>query len=685
MKYFIIGTFLLLLSLPIMSQESDEFEVYSKVKDGIVHLKIQPLKPKVWYLGKTNGYMIERKTAIGDGEFQMLTSEAIKPFTAGRMDELSSDNPFVGELKTILYDMEEGVQNEAVNFAEVEEKEKELEGRMFLHFYLSAMSEQSSKASGLQFVDNKSESGQKYIYRIRINGSEELAKRVEVNTFTKTNYTIPDLNLTGMDHSARINWFHKAFVRKYIAYRLEKSSNKSDWSEISKAPIVYNTEVSENSERLESGYIYEGDSLEHNYQSYFYRLIAIDFFGEEIGPGSIYEVRGRDLQAPPQPNHVKVSYNEGKMEISWEYPEGSKVSDLKGFHIGTGDSPEGSFKPVNDKIISPDKRFFIHHSPDEGGRNYYIVTALDTSGNYKHSLAAYEPVPDNTPPIQPKALTGEVDTNGVVTLKWPRGNADDLMGYRVYRANTIDHEYVQLTRKPLQDTIFSDTLSLQTLTKKAFYKIVAVDNNYNHSEFSEPLKIMRPDIIPPVAPKIKSVNLNGDSVKINWVPSTSRDVSENLLLRKDDGQWLQIATYGSSTTSTTDYLTGNRESASYAMVAKDESGKYSDTSNIRSVRKIHFYKVNGVDEIRATYNSEEGMVELNWDYPREEQVFYVIYRGNGKQRIRMYETANSDQRTFYDRRLQPEGKYSYAIQVKREDGKTSPLSSKVSVMVNKNE
>jgi fibronectin type 3 domain-containing protein len=381
---------------------------------------------------------------------------------------------------------------------------------------------------------------------------------------------------------------------------------------------------------------------------------------------------------------VKASYINEEMNITWDYPEGSSVSDLKGFHIGTGTSPEGPFKPVNEEVISPDKRTFIHSSPDEDGRNYYIVTAVDTSGNYKHSLTAYEPIPDKTPPNQPKALRGEVDTNGVVTLKWDRGEADDLMGYRVFRANTMDHEYVQLTRKPLQDTIFNDTLSLHTLTKKVFYKVVAVDNNFNHSGFSTPLKVKRPDIIPPVAPKIKAVRLRGDSVKIHWVPSSSRDASTNSLLRKENGKWLQIGAFGNATTSFTDYLSEGRQVASYAMVAKDESGKISDTSNIRSVRKIQFYKVDGVDEIQATYNSENKVVELSWDYSGNDQVFYVIYRGQEKQGMRMYETAKNDQRSFYDKRLQEGTNYRYAIRVKRQDGKTSPLSSDVSVMINEN-
>ena len=119
------------------------------------------------------------------------------------------------------------------------------------------------------------------------------------------------------------------------------------------------------------------------------------------------------------------------------------------------------------------------------------------------------------------------------------------------------------------------------------------------------------------------------------------------------------------------------------MVAQDESGLISDTSQVRAVRKIKFYQVDSIGGLEASYDEDQERVELSWDYPENDEVFYIIYRGQEENGIRMYETAEAGQRSFYDRKLQPGSKYSYAIKVKRKDGKTSPLSTHVNVQVTK--
>ncbi|WP_010662229.1 fibronectin type III domain-containing protein [Marinilabilia salmonicolor] len=665
-----------------VAQENQSFGLFSKFEEGKVYLKIQPLEGSAWYLGKSNGYVIERRDVGSESAFQKITESPLLPLPAGEMEALSGDFPFVGELKAILYDMETGAQVDETNFAAVEAKEEELEGRLFLHFYLSAMSEAASEASGLQFVDHSAEAGRSYEYRVRIAGEDQYSNQKVVNTFRETTYTIPELNLTGLDKAVRINWYHKSFKKKYIAYRLERSENGQDWDYLGSSPIVYNRRVSEDSEDLESGYIYEGDSLSANYQPYYYRLTAMDFFGYSAGPGQRYDVMGRDLEPPVQPSDVEAGYSprEG-MYITWDYPDGARVDDLDGFFIGTGASPEGPFEPLNKKVLPPDTRSFVHSEPNQGGRNFYIVTAIDTSGNYKHSLPVYEIIPDSLPPASPRELAGVIDSSGVVELHWTKGEEADLMGYRVFRANTRDHEYVQLTQEPLQDTLYTDSISLKTLTKHVFYKIVAVDNNFNHSGFSAPLKLYRPDIMPPVAPKIKQAHWGDGTVRVTWVPGTSRDAQADILLRQTNGLWDEVGVFEDGEVAFTDSFPSSQEYVQYAMLSRDESGLLSDTSQVRTVRMVQFYEVEPVDDLNAIFNMENRQVELSWNYGGNEEVYYIIFRGDEEKSIRMYDTSSGEKQSFSDKLLQAGQKYSYAVRVKRRDGKTSPLSENVEVVV----
>ncbi|WP_291856135.1 hypothetical protein [Marinilabilia sp.] len=682
MRYIILTILFGFIPLFSLAQENQSFGLFSKYEEGKVYLKIQPLEGRAWYLGKTNGYVIERREAGSESAFQQIIESPLLPLPAEEMEALSGDFPFVGELKAILYDMETGAQADDTNFAAVEAKEEELEGRLFLHFYLSAMSEAASEASGLQFVDHSVEPGRSYVYRVQIAEEDQYSNQKEVNTFRETTYTIPELNLTGLDKAVRINWHHKSFKNKYIAYRLERSTNGRDWEYLGDSPIVYNRRVAEDSEDLEFGYIYEGDSLSANYQPYYYRLTVMDFFGYSAGPGQSFEVMGRDLEPPVQPFNVEADFSpqEG-MNITWDYPDETRVDDLEGFFIGTGASPNGPFDPLNQEVLPAESRSFVHSQPNQGGRNFYIVTAIDTSGNYKHSLPVYEIIPDSLAPAVPRELAGTIDSSGVVELHWPKGEEADLMGYRVFRANTSGHEYVQLTNEPLQDTLFTDSISLKTLTRHIFYKIVAVDNNFNHSDFSTPLKLNRPDIMVPVAPKIKDAQLKDGAVRIVWVPGTSRDTEADILLRQTDGVWDEIGVFEEGEETYTDPFPANQEYVHYAMLSRDESGLFSDTSQIRRVRKVEFYKVKPVEALTAVYNQENRQVELNWNHSGNEEVYYIIFRGDGEKGIRMYETAPGDRQAFSEKTLQPGQQYSYAVRVKREDGKTSPLSENVEVVV----
>src|SRR6056297_3068879 len=140
--------------------------------------------------------------------------------------------------------------------------------------------------------------------------------------------------------------------------------------------------------------------------------------------------------------------------------------------------------------------------------NYYVIQAVDTAFNVSSSIPAAVTLIDTIPPAAPVWLSGDIDSLGVVTLKLENKPENDLMGYRLYKANYPDHEPSVIFEgfvddDTLQDeipTAFTDTVTLNTLTPRIYYKIKALDFNFNQSGFSEMMVIERPDTIPPTAP-----------------------------------------------------------------------------------------------------------------------------------------------------------------------------------------
>ncbi len=77
-------------------------------------------------------------------------------------------------------------------------------------------------------------------------------------------------------------------------------------------------------------------------------------------------------------------------------------------------------------------------------------------------------------------------------LTWNRPDNEacrnDISGYKIFSASSIDGTYVELKTKPnpVRDTVYSDTLRSSF---KRCYKIAAVDNSNNMGELSEPMCI----------------------------------------------------------------------------------------------------------------------------------------------------------------------------------------------------
>ncbi len=682
---FIAGFLFILMTA--FGQNQGNLEIYQKVNKDEIRLKFVPQSPADWYEGTQNGYVIERRVKDSGEDFELLTPEPLLPATEEEMQQLAQDDPPVRGMIRQLYGLGTPMPGEST-FPAMEEQRRQLTGRAFLYFYLSCLSQGASQASGMEFSDSEIKPYTDYEYRVSISGSDDISGTITVSSSQNTIYDLPTLFTEGLDKLVKIRWNHTAHKKKFVAYRVEKSTDKENWSYLGNEPIIYNENMQEAGNEIKRGFIYESDSIAENYKPYYYKLKAIDFFGERHKSTEVNSVEGRDMTPPAAASSVNAEYKPGNIvEITWEYPSLSDDSDFAGFHIGTSENPNGPFTKVNEKLLPKGANMFLHKNPVKNGRNYYIVTALDTVGNFKNSLPVYVPIPDTTPPSVPAGLTGKADTAGVVTLSWNMGSEQDLRGYRVYKANQPNHEFVQITKAPLQDTVFTDTLALKTLSKKIYYKITALDRVFNHSDFSNPIEVKRPDVMPPISPQIKNITVSNDQIHIKWTASSSKDAEKNILLTEnEEGQWQRHAELKTNNAHYSMPFPEGRNAIKLAMIATDNNGLISDTSETRIAQRIRFYKVSPVEELNATIIENKTQVSLTWNYSNEkENVFFIIYKGKADEGLKMFETSGGDSPSFTDEWVQKGNEYHYAIKVKRKDGKTSRLSKSVSIKISENE
>lgn len=684
MKNIIITFITILFSIAGYSQKADSLRVYHKNTTAGILLKIVPASPLKWYEATQNGYTIERKVK-GSDTYEQITTEPLLPASREDMEQQSQTDPVFKGLIRQLYDIESPLP-ENNDFPSVERKRQEMKGRAFLYFYLSCLSPKASASSGMQFSDENLKPNETYIYRITINGDDITEKTYEVTYTGETFHSVPELITQGEDKLVKLRWNHGKRKNQFIGYRVKKSTDLQEWEYLGNEPIIYNNN-SENAQ-FNKGFIYESDSLEANYQPFYYKLIGIDFFGERNQSQKHETVMGIDLTPPNQPKNVTAEFVPGNMiKLTWNYKRISPSNDFQGFYIGTASSPNGNYKQVNEKILPQNARTFIYREPDLQGKNYFVVTAVDTAGNFKNSLPVYVPIPDTTPPAIPEILAGKADTSGVVTITWNMGNEKDLRGYRVYKANNKEHEFVQITRKPIRDTVFRDTIALKTLTKEVFYKAVAVDMMYNHSGFSKPAAVSRPDVVPPVKPQIKKVWVKNGEIHIDIIPSSSRDAEENILLMKNsEDSWQVAANLPVTERKYTMPFPANRAQVALALITRDESGLVSDTSEIRVAKTIRFYTLNPIQKLDGEAAENSQRINLQWNYQADKkEFFFVIYRGQQNGGLKMYDTVIGDEFSYSDNMVRKGETYHYAIRVKQESGKTSALSKSISIKLPDNE
>jgi hypothetical protein len=385
---------------------------------------------------------------------------------------------------------------------------------------------------------------------------------------------------------------------------------------------------------------------------------------------------GMDKDAPPAPIMKEPKDVKGKIQVVWEYQE--VPSDFKEFRIGKSSIINGPFQPVEGVSLSAKSRTWIDNATDAIGENYYVVYALDTAGNISASLPAYGFLRDSIAPLKPFKPVGSIDTTGVVRLHWKLGAEADIMGYRVYFANSPDHEFSNKTPLPIRDTAFVDTITLNSLTRKIYYKIVAVDRNYNHSVYSDVLVLNRPDTIRPVEPIFADYRVKEEEVRLQFIPSSSADVKEHRLMRREAGksQWNVIATWNKPDVRKeyTDKAVTGAMYYEYTLVAIDSAGNVSDLAPTVDVRVIAKQTKEQIMQPVATYLKDKRVIEMKWAKPAAEVDYYTIFRGKDGKRPVSLTTADGGSILFQDNSFPGKGRYVYMIKAVYKDQGESPFT-----------
>ena len=441
----------------------------------------------------------------------------------------------------------------------------------------------AAEGLALSITDNEVKPGSVYVYRVRINdpaagitGAAYI--KIKCGDFNaRYLFNNKVIKLTEGDNKVTFSFPGST---EYYAFNGERSDDGgATYKKITATPAFKLTPHGYTG-KTDYGFT---DSNLVNYKKYRYRVLVSTLFADEL-PLAEFTATPRDRTPPPPPFLRSVKQiKPTQVELVWD---AQPASDLQGFNIKRSSSFKGKYTLISKTVLAPAARTYIDETFDANGSNYYLVEAVDTAGNTSSSFAAYVTLIDSIPPAMPVISSARIDTAGKIVIKVKPNTEKDFIGYQLLKANAPDHEFSGTAETYLDSSgrkIFTlkDSTTLNTLTKKIYYKVIAFDSHYNQSLPSKTIELKKRDTIPPVPPLITGFAVTDSTIVISFANSSSDDAVSNILLRRESGASKFDTVFINKDDKVSRFIDqkimGGRQ-YEYAMISRDDGGLRSKIS-----------------------------------------------------------------------------------------------------------
>ncbi len=686
-----------------------EIIVLSRAAGDSIVLRWGASTPGGWSSANKTGFIISRGTVQQDGSVDKrtiitLTREPLRPWTmtewaarANHADRWAAVAAGALHAKSFVPEIQKSTEVGTIKAAV-----DELFARYAYAMLAADNDPVAANGLALRFVDRTAERGNQYVYTVRPAKKDTTYTVNEGGTVASPGELLPvppppDLQAEALDRLVILRWSQGPLGSRYGGFYISRSDDGGTTYRRLNVNLFIPGGQSAQSEAIAYP-----DSAVVDYHHYRYRVQGVSPFGELSEPAEV-EAMPHDITPPPPPIAQRpIDMGRHGIKLSWDIP--SVPPDFRGFLVLRSAFWQTGYhaaqeRPVSTTPLSDDdaialaiQKHLLQPSVREytdslgvADEPYYIVAALDTSGNISRSFPVYSERIDTTPPSIPTGFAGTIDTTGVVTLHWHPGPEPTLLGYRVYWSNSPVDTFAVRVGRVIADTMFTDTVSVSTLTRKVFYRIAAVNRRYIPSKFSPILAITRPDLVPPASPIFTSVLVSDTAVVLGWAPSPSLDVRSHRILRRTtrDSLWTALRTFGRQDSLYVDKDVIPRTVYEYAVEAIDSSGLHSKPSPTVTARPYDTGIRPGVKDLHALYQEKENVITLTWAYApiKKEKFWFVVYRDAGANGLTTYKAVDGSLRTFRDTPDTGKGTYRYAVKVATEVGGQAPLSEQVAVVV----
>lgn len=667
-----------------LSNSTQQMHIIAKNYGDSIVLRWAPGNASSWVLANKKGYILQRSEYRRDsnGKFTQIGMRHINipVWSLNQWQEYfeRADDSLALIAAELLYGSKQHFNLDSLSLDVIMKKYNEQKNNYLIALLIADFDPSVAKGLGLRFTDHHFVKEHIYRYSVSLlTDSQELEKDTKSIFISGKGFDnsiiAPLLHLVPGDRAIHLFWYSQV-SNKYSGYLIYRSENGKDFMRLNKVPYVYGQSRKGALRSIE--YV---DSSLIDYHTYYYKVVGIDAFGDHSLPSDIVSGTPIDLTGPSAPviTGIKNIQQGTKIILHWSKPV--MEPDIDGYIIGRSINIDGPFEPLHDALISVKDNEYTDEHPNVNNPNYYVVAAVDTAGNSGRSLVAYMNAEDHSPPAKPMGLMGSIDSSGRVAIHWNWNNEDDLAGYRIFFCNSMEDVFTPASADLLFDTLFSDSITLRTLTKSIYYKVIAYDRQNNYSEESDILVLHKPDLIAPVVGAVHGFYVNDSSVVIRWYPSMSSDVAHQIVYRRsgDSSEWKPIKQLPSNDSLLVDSHVVKGYHYSYCIEAMDSSG---NTSGKSFPLDVYVYSDGKVPSIHGlTVIDEKGLANLSWNMPDAKVDYYILYVAINDNGLRLAGNIRGQVNQFTLKVIP--GKYSFAIKAIYMDGRESGLSNIVQLVV----
>jgi len=513
-----------------------------------------------------------------------------------------------------------------------------------------------AKYGGMGYADNKIEPGKRYTYKVSYlrSGSEiELGESDEAGMNDAAAIVNNTLTLTQNKEKVFCNW--NAEQDKFISYNIYRDTKK-----LNEKPIyVFDTEKKQ-------AFLF-ADSLTSE-GTFNYSYTGLDAFGNESAQSANVTITVATVALPPRATNVRYDGN-SQLTLYWNV---SSHNNLKGFNIFRSSDVNGEFTKINSSLISPADTMYMDNTAEQSKKYFYYISSENNGGITNNSSVIAAISNDYSKPAIPENITA-VSDSVTISLSWNKSASSNVIGYKLYRnIKGNESEFLLLTPLPLKEPSYTDTLSKGALND-FYYKVVAVNQKYMNSDYSQPVAVKLKDVVPPSVPIISDISSENNTVVISWIKLFEADLSGYKIYRSEDSVtgFTEIGTATKEQSTFTDNTVSAGKIYYYKVSSADISGNISQASQLSVVSLASDSIPAPQMKINITQNKTDNSLDISWEGIQNSISTVTGYFVMRKENDEEFSFPVSDILTgsnFSDKDVESPGKYSYSIKILFDNG-----------------